>query len=60
MKANNEAGSTDKAAEKMVQAEKAKYAGDQKVEPVCPPAGECQGGRARHILPGHCQHTPLP
>ena len=35
-------------------------AGDQEVEPVCPLAGEQQGGGARHVLPGHCQLTPLP
>ena len=35
-------------------------AGDQEVEPVCPLAGERHGGGARHVLPGHCQLTPLP
>ena len=35
-------------AEKLAQAERAKYARGQEVEPVCPLAGECQGGGARH------------
>ena len=47
-------------AEKLAQAERAKYARGQEVEPVCPLAGECQGVGARHILNGHCQHIPLP